>query len=101
MREPPIPKSLTPGQRSVKARQRVPPWRSPDASPAESMMETRSERLIDAYHADPGAHGRDVEAVVLRRAHRLHHDAARPGQPAAAANRLVGALCGLYGDRDP
>ena len=58
MRGPPMPTSRTPGSSARSARHSVPPWRSPDASPAESMIGARSvtgsAAAIVAHHGDPG-----------------------------------------------
>src|SRR5882672_5329447 len=66
MRGPPMPSSFTVGSSARRARHKVPPWRSPEASPAESMMVRRSAtavaaREIAAHDGDAGplgdAHG--------------------------------------------
>src|SRR5262245_51309474 len=54
MRDPPMPTSRMDGSRSRMARHMVAPWRSPDASPADSMMGRRSAAVIDGHHGDPG-----------------------------------------------
>src|SRR3990172_617373 len=135
MRGPPMPISRTPGSRARSARHMVAPWRSPDASPAESMMRRSSPAVIYAHHSDPGAvrysyrlfavheehlvavdgqrrraalhhgrkrrrsDGRDVEAEVVPGRHRLDDDRAETGKLGAPADRLVGALGRLDGQR--
>src|SRR5215472_8792169 len=54
MRTPPMPKSRSSPRSSCSARHTVAPCRSPDASPAESMIETGSAVLIDAHQRDAG-----------------------------------------------
>src|SRR5438093_13771666 len=57
MRGPPIPKSRQPGASARSAWHRAAPWRSPDPSPAASMIDGASARLLDTNERDPGAGG--------------------------------------------
>src|SRR6266478_4839169 len=75
MRGPPMPTSLTVGSSPRRARHKVSPCRSPDASPAESMMTRRSGMATAAHDRDAGplgaAHGRlpidDQDLTLLYR----------------------------------
>src|SRR5947208_3484306 len=62
MRGPPMPTRFTVGSSARRARHKVPPWRSPEASPAETMMTGRSgmataTREITAHDRDAGLVG--------------------------------------------
>src|SRR5206468_284221 len=113
MHAPPMPTSLTPGCISASARQSVAPWRSPEASPADSMMDTRSDRVIEARHRDPGLVGQPDHLVAVHHQHLPAVDAERGG--AAVCHRLerrgpycwnveaviLGGPDGLHHDRAP
>src|SRR5882762_7049445 len=54
IRAPPIPKSRQPGRSARRARQSAAPWRSPDASPATSMMAGAAALTSDTEERDAG-----------------------------------------------
>src|SRR5882762_1699854 len=58
MRGPPMPTSFTVGSSARRARHKVSPWRSPEASPAESMTVRRSATVVAAHEI--AAHDRDT-----------------------------------------
>src|SRR5713101_752450 len=55
---PPMPTRFTVGSSARRARHKIPPWRSPEASPAESMMVRRSATAVAAREI--AAHDRDA-----------------------------------------
>src|ERR1700693_1407772 len=63
MRGPPMPISRTLGSRARSARHMVAPWRSPEASPADTMIRRSSAAVIHAHHGDAGA-VRDSDGLV-------------------------------------
>src|SRR5262245_60851110 len=77
--ELPMPRSRTPGASSRRARQRVAPWRSPEASPAETGM-SGSANPVNAHHRDARLVGPTDHLVPLEEEHTttLHPEGDRP-----------------------
>src|SRR5881396_469113 len=57
MRSPPIPKRRQPGASARSAWHSAAPWRSPEASPAASMIDGPSAAILDTDERDPGEIG--------------------------------------------
>src|SRR6266436_6696225 len=89
---PPIPTKRTPGSTARRARQSVPPWRSPEASPAESMIGARpavgSATVIGAHQGDPRPIGELDDRLAVDEQHAPGRHRERGG--AALAHRLDG-----------
>src|SRR6266403_455181 len=91
---PPIPTKRTPGSTARRARQSVPPWRSPEAPPAESMIGARpavgSATVIGAHQRDPRPIGELDDRLAVDEQHAPGRHRERGG--AALAHRLDGGV---------
>ena len=102
IRGPPIPMRRTPGWSSRRARHRVAPCRSPEASPAESRIE--GSGLIDAHHRDacgirPTDQVLSIDEEHAPRFHRERRRAALGHRVDRAWGRSPGCRSGSRGQR--
>src|ERR1700730_321335 len=89
---PPMPTRRTPGSISRRARQSMPPGRSPEASPAESMTGAwpvaGSAAAIDAHQRDPRPIGEPHDGLAVDEQDASGRNGQRGG--AALGHRLEG-----------